>query len=215
MFFFTGNGATRIQHRTYTLSLHDALPIFMPCANSKSYKKGDIVAVFLDLDKQGRMIARIGIKNYLARAPKSFGRKEFMEVDILPFERSTLGVGAIVDDKFLGIIYSSEIFTKIELHKKMKGYIKKVREDGKIDISITPIGEGRVSGEVESVLDVLKSRGGEIELNFDSLPESIKETFGISKKGFKRAIGVLKEGGRVELRDCQDAVGGKKIVLLK
>ena len=102
-----------------------------------------------------------------------------------------LGVRAVVNEKFSGLIYHNEIFTPIKPGMRIKGYIQKIREDEKLDISLQPSGYERVEVVAGEIMDRLKRAGGYLEVNDKSSPESIKHVFGVSKKVFKKAVGAL------------------------
>lgn len=187
-----------VSERGCYLDLGIAKDIFMPCKNPYSFHEGQKVVVRLDLDKEKRLIARIGVKNYLQNAPVTL--RLFTEVEILPFEWSTLGYGCMVNGRYFGMLFNNETFEKLPLGETRKGYIKAVRPDGKIDLSLRKSqGAGGLKEELEKLMKALQSAGGRLELHYDSDPDEISKITGLSKKGFKRALGEAIRSQKVEL----------------
>lgn len=103
-----------------------------------------------------------------------------------------LGYTVLIDETHEGLIYRNEIFTAVEEGQKTIGFIKNIREDGKIDVSLQPMGyRNTIDGDKEKVLAKLRSNGGVIQITDKSSPESIKFHMQMSKKAFKRAVGAL------------------------
>ncbi|MBL0686799.1 MAG: DNA-binding protein [Sulfurospirillum sp.] len=115
---------------------------------------------------------------------------ENQKVKIIIREKTPLGFKVIVDNKYEAMIFHNEIFEDIWIGQKKEAYIKKIRLDNKIDISLQPIGKKKESEEIAAyrVEKVLKANGGELTCNYKSSPESIKELFGLSKKNYKKAL---------------------------
>jgi len=114
------------------------------------------------------------------------------KVNLLVVRNSGIGFSALVNEEFEGLLYKSELYQKIEEGQKLVGYVKKIREDGKIDLSLQPIGFKHtiVKNEI-AVLNSLKKHDGFLPLNDKSSPDDIKYQLGMSKKAFKNAIGGL------------------------
>lgn len=182
------------------LDLGIAKDIFMPTKNSARFRIGDTVVVKIDLDRENRLVARIGFKESLERASNAL--KTFSEVDILPFESSELGISCVVNGRFLGMVFRNEIFEQIEMKVPRKAYVKKVRNDGKIDLSLRKSkGAGGINDELQALIDALKRADGTLALNYDSPPDEISSLTGLSKKGFKRALSEAIKRGRARLED--------------
>ena len=117
------------------------------------------------------------------------------KVDIIIREKTPLGFKVIVDDKYEAMIFHNEIFEDIWVGQKKQAYVKQVRPDKKIDISLQLVGKKEENAEtaVHRVTKVLKNNGGELECTYKSEPELIKELFGISKKNYKKALTELIE----------------------
>ena len=123
---------------------------------------------------------------------------EKQTVEILPFQKTPLGFKVIIEDKYSGIIYHNEIFTEVDLGKKTNGYVKKIRPDKLVDVSLNPIGMKAVRENTDFILDALKESDGFLPITTYSSPDEIYQMFGISKLAFKKAFTVLFKAGRVE-----------------
>jgi len=113
------------------------------------------------------------------------------EVDVLIQSKTDLGFKAIVEDDFWGILYESETFLDLEIGDSCKAYIKKVREDGKLDLSINKLGYLKVDSNQQLILDKLQSCNGFLPFHDKSPAEEIQKELGMSKKAFKMTIGSL------------------------
>ena len=113
------------------------------------------------------------------------------EVDLLVAEDTEIGYKVIINNTRWGLVYHSEVFQRLEKGDHVKGYIKEVREDEKIDVSLTPLGYQKVEGIAKTILDSLKAQGGYVAVHDKSEPELIYSLFRCSKKAFKQAIGAL------------------------
>lgn len=113
------------------------------------------------------------------------------EVDLLVFETTPLGFNVVVNQQYKGLIYHTEIFRPINIGDQLKGYVKLIREDGGIDISLQPKGIKRLEAGSELILDYLKKHKGFLNLNDKSDPEEIMRILKMSKKNFKNSVGIL------------------------
>jgi len=113
------------------------------------------------------------------------GLKRNDEVDILVYSKTPLGFKVIINNKFEGLIFHNEIFSKISIGDRKKAYIKNIRPDGKADIVLQKIGE-KVKND--TVLEILEDNGGKLNFTYKSSAEDINEVFGISKKSFKATL---------------------------
>lgn len=118
--------------------------------------------------------------------------KEGEEVDLIIGVETPLGYNVLINFEDEGLLYRNEVFTEIFEGQKLKGYIKKIREDGKIDVSLVPQGfKNSIEQFKATILNKLLSNNGVLQLSDKSSPEEIKNTLQMSKKSFKRAIGIL------------------------
>ena len=123
------------------------------------------------------------------------------EAKILVISKTPLGFKCIVNDKYEGLIYHNEIFETIKLGDERTAYVKSVRKDGNIDLTLRKPGSKKSGGSDEKVLALLKEAKGILPYNYKSDAELIKEFFGLSKKEFKRTLTSLQESGKIEVKD--------------
>jgi predicted RNA-binding protein (virulence factor B family) len=123
------------------------------------------------------------------------------EVNILVISETPLGFKCIVNDKYEGLIYHTEIFEPIHLCDEKKAYIKTIRKDGNIDLVLRKPGSKKSGGSAEKVLELLQENKGIMPYNYKSDAELIKDVFGLSKKDFKRALTTLQDDGKIEVKD--------------
>lgn len=127
--------------------------------------------------------------------------KEGDEVALVIGVRTPLGYTVLIDETYEGLLYANEVFSDIEEGFRTKGYVKKIREDEKIDVSLRPQGfENVIDSDVEKVLEKIKEKGF-LLLTDKSSPESIKFHLQMSKKSFKKAIGNLYKQRKIEIFD--------------
>ena len=114
------------------------------------------------------------------------------KVGLIVVRKTGIGFTVLVEEEFEEILYKNELYQKIEEGQKLVGYIKKIRDDEKLDISLNPIGFKRtvVTNEIK-ILNALKQNDGFLPLNDKSSPDDIKYQLGMSKKAFKSAVGGL------------------------
>ena len=116
---------------------------------------------------------------------------EWQEIDVEIYAFTDLGVKVAINDEYSGLVYGSEMYGDYQEGQKLKAYIKLIREDGKIDVSLQPKKGSHVFSTTDKILEHLKAVGGKSGLNDKSSPEDIKNEFHVSKKVFKQAIGRL------------------------
>ncbi|MGL1932921.1 MAG: S1-like domain-containing RNA-binding protein [Desulfotalea sp.] len=150
--------------------------------------KAYIVFVFLS-DKSNRITASSKLDKYLNQQPHDFSERE--EVELVIYAKSELGYSAVVNSSHTGIIYENEIFQKLEIGQQQKGYIKKIRDDFKIDLRLQQEGYRGVDNVCRAILNKINDSGGMVAVTDKSAPEDIYDLFGVSKKVFKKAIGGL------------------------
>ncbi len=114
------------------------------------------------------------------------------KVDLIIGVRTALGYSVLINEELEGLIYKNEIFKELTEGEKTVGYIKNIREDGKIDVALQPQGfKNTITSDIDKVLERLKQNQGTLQLSDKSSSESIKFHLEMSKKAFKRAIGQL------------------------
>ncbi|RRV33437.1 GntR family transcriptional regulator [Pseudomonas sp. o96-267] len=161
---------------------------------------GDYCVIYLYLDKRTRRLtATARLDRHLDKVPANY--QVGQEVDLLVVERTDLGFKAIIDGKHWGLIHKNELFKFIRSGMREKGYIKELRADGKISLSLQPIGHEAASGLAEQIIERLRAQGGVLPLGDKSPPELISEHFRVSKGNFKKAIGGLYKQGLIRIHD--------------
>ena len=150
--------------------------------------KSYIVFVFLD-EKTNRISASAKLDKFLSQEPPDYTEGE--EVDLIIYDITDMGYKAIVNNAHGGMIYKNEVFQKLDTGQELKGYIKKIRGDKKIDLSLQQPGYKKVGNISQIILDKIKDNDGMIAVTDKSQPEEIYSMFGVSKKVFKQAIGAL------------------------
>ena len=123
------------------------------------------------------------------------------EVEILILTKTPLGYKVLVENRYEGLLFDNEIFEKVTIGERRRAFVKKVRPDGNIDITLRKAGSKKSSGPAQKVLELLKENRGIMPYNSKSDPQLIKEAFGMSKKEFKAALTKLREAGEIEVKD--------------
>lgn len=153
-------------------------------------KEGNWYFVYTHLDHvSGRIVASAKIEKYIGNVPPEYSFNQ--QVDILIVEETEIGYKVIVNNLHWGMLYHNEVFRHLERGEQMKGYVKEVREDDKIDVSLSPLGYGKVEGVAALILESLRIHGGFLAVHDKSDPEEIYSLFRVSKKSFKQAVGSL------------------------
>jgi len=155
-----------------------------------------IVHVYID-EKTNRIAASAKVDRFLGKEPATF--KPGDEVELFIYGPCPLGFNAIINNQFWGMLYSSEVFQPLNRGEHITGYINKVREDGKIDLYLYPAGFKKAETSAELIVTYLNRNNGFIEITDKSPADVIYETFGISKKNFKMAIGSLYKNRIIEI----------------
>ena len=164
----------------------------------KEMRVGDKYIVYAYLDNlTKRIVGSAKLNKFLGNKLPRYSEGD--TVDVLVVERTDLGFKVIVDNLYWGLIYNNDLFDPIMPGDRVSGYVKLVREDGKIDVSLREKGGERVFQLARRVLGYLKENGGEMSLSDSSAPEDIKKVFQCSKKDFKKAIGYLYKKGAIVL----------------
>lgn len=123
------------------------------------------------------------------------------EVDLLIYEATPLGYNAIINQQYKGLIYHDEVFQPIQIGMKMRGFIKLIREDGGIDISLQAKGVKRLEEGAERILAKLATQKGFLKLHDKSTPDDITRELNMSKKNFKKSVGILYKLKKISLEE--------------
>jgi len=156
--------------------------------------------VYLDLDKKSdRLYASNRVERFLQNEKISV--KEGDEVDLVVLQKTELGYSVIVNHAHKGLLFDNEVFQEVRVGDRLKGFVKKVRDDQKIDISIQAIGFRNFNdSNSELIYKTLKENEGFLAVTDKSPPEEIYTQFGISKKAFKKSLGSLYKQHLIEIK---------------
>ncbi|MCK4260620.1 MAG: GntR family transcriptional regulator [Halanaerobiales bacterium] len=157
-----------------------------------------IVRVYLDKITK-RITASTKIHKFIEE--EIIDLKEEETVNLLIYEFTDLGVKTIINNKYIGMIYKNDMYQDLKIGDSVIGYVKKIREDKKIDVSIRKTGREGVDESKEIIIDKLKENNNFLPLNDKSSPELIKDMLHMSKKTFKKAIGGLYKERIIELTE--------------
>jgi len=152
-------------------------------------EEGRSYVVFVYLDEKNRITASAKLDKFLSQKPPDYAEGD--EVDLLIYDTTDLGYKAVVNKAHAGMIYKNEVYQKLHIGQELKGYIKKIRDDHKIDLRLQQSGYQKVDEISRTVLNTIKSHGGRIAVTDKSPPADIYALFEVSKKVFKQAIGAL------------------------
>lgn len=160
--------------------------------------KSYVVFVYAD-EETDRLIGSTKLIRFIERDDVTVQNGDV--VDLLIYSQTELGYNAIVNNLYSGLIYKNEIFEHIRIGDQLQGYVKNVREDNKIDLSLQKSGFELVDDVKWRILNIIKAENGFLALNDNSTPEEIKAKLQISKKAFKKAVGALYRERLVTLTD--------------
>lgn len=198
---------TVVDYKSYGAFVNWGLPkdLFVPLSQQKEYfniGKKYILRICLD-EQTGRLYGTQKIGKYFNRDMK--GLHQNKELEVLVIAKTPLGYKVVAGNQYEGMLFDNEIFEKIEIGDRKKAYIKTVRKDGKLDLSLQPIGDSVKRSElsVQKVLEMLDEKGGKLPFTYKSDAEEIQRVFGMSKKEFKRTLTALIEGDRIKLTETE------------
>lgn len=153
-------------------------------------REGRWYLVYVHIDHvTGRIVASARVDKYLDNVVPEYTPNQ--EVSLLVTDETEIGYKVIINNLHRGLLYYNEVFRRLERGEEVKGYIKCVREDEKIDVSLTPLGYQKIEGLAGIILESLKSQGGFLAVHDKSDPGIIQSLFQCSKKSFKQAVGSL------------------------
>lgn len=166
--------------------------LFVPFREQRhKMEEGRWYIVYLDIDPEtDRLFGSNQIEKLLQNDELNLTEGE--KVKLLVLKKTDLGFIVIVNDEYKGLIFENEIFKELNIGDKLDGYVKKIREDLKIDISLQPIGYDQFNdANADLVFRILSESDGSLAITDKSSPDEIYTTFGISKKAFKKSLGAL------------------------
>lgn len=157
-----------------------------------------IVHVYLDHESQ-RIVASAKLDKFLDNRPPRYYHRQ--KVDVLVVQRTELGYKVIVNNMHWGMVYQNETYAAVNVGERHTAFIKQVRDDGKIDVTLSKIEKVRVDDLSGTILQAMKDNGGRLDLNDKSSPDEIAKAFSCSKKDFKKSIGQLYKQQAIVLND--------------
>jgi len=158
----------------------------------------EVVYCYLD-EKSFRLVGSTRLSKFLNN--DSLGVAEKDEVDLLVYRRSELGWDVVVNGRHRGLIFHSDVFQPLAEGDRVKGFVKHIRPDNKLDISLQPIGARALEPAAQTIYLKLMEEGGYLKLHDKSSPEEIKTWFSMSKKTFKKAIGTLYKDHKITIKE--------------
>ncbi len=165
--------------------------LFVPHREQKEeLKEGQFCPVYIYFDKTSRRIAATTrLRRFLDKEPINYKLNE--EVDLFIYAEEEIGYQAIINNKHEGLLYKNEVFQPLNLGQHLKGFIKKIRDDEKIDLCLEKPGYEKVGSLAEKILQKIHQEGGCLNITDKCSPDIIYSTFNVSKKNYKKAIGAL------------------------
>jgi predicted RNA-binding protein (virulence factor B family) len=155
-----------------------------------------LVRIFID-QTTDRIAASSKLDKFIDIWPAEYNEGD--KVNLIIGGKTDLGFKAIVNDLHWGLLYDNEIFQPLRVGKKIAGYIKQVREDGRLDLILTRGSRDKVNIFSDTLLAHLKANDGYSPLHDKSAPELLQRTLGVSKKTFKATVGNLLKNGKIKL----------------
>ena len=174
--------------------------LFVPFREqTQKMEEGRWYIVYLDLDKKtDRLYASSRIERHLQNEVLTVVGNE--KVHLLVLQKTDLGFSVIINNAHKGLVFKNEIFKKLNIGDKLNGFVKKIHEDNKIDISIQPIGYTNfIDKNTELVYKALLKNNGVLAVTDKSSPDEISRQFGMSKKAFKKSLGALYKQRKIKL----------------
>lgn len=174
--------------------------LFVPFAEQQHpLSKGRHTLVRVYQDNQGRLAGSTRIDHWIKDEPE--GLKPGQKVSLMIADKTELGYKAIINHECWGLLYSNELYRRIRKGQVIDGYVKRIREDGKVDLSLDQPGfsKDKIENINQAILASLEENDGFLPLTDKSPPPEIYAAFGISKKVFKQAIGALYKQRRITL----------------
>lgn len=175
--------------------------LFVPFREqARPMEKGKRYLVFMYKDHEtNRLAASSKINQFLDN--ENLTVEEGQEVDLIVSHITDLGINVIINELHKGLMYKNEVYDDLRTGDRLKGYIKHIRPDKKIDVTLNKPGVQSIEPNAEKILDELRANRGFLRLNDDSHPEDIRTVLKMSKKAFKKAIGTLYKQKQIEIKE--------------
>lgn len=164
----------------------------------QGFEAGQRYIIHCYLDPESMRLTGSGrVDRFLTQEQVDYGVND--PVDLLVQRKTPLGWEAIVDNRHKGLLFDNELFQKLAVGDRLTGYIKNVREDGKLDLSLQPLGAKMLEPTAKRIFDRLTQQGGFLPLHDKSSPQEIQEGLQLSKKAFKKGVGILYRERKIEI----------------
>jgi len=175
--------------------------LFVPFSEqSNRMMEGRKNLIYLYIDRKSeRLTGTTKIERYLTESPLTVKEKD--QVDLIIWNKSDLGRNVIINQQHEGLIYQDDIFQNIRYGEKHTGYIKQIRPDNKIDVTLRPFGYKKVEPNADFIYDLLQKSDGYLNLHDKSDPNEIRARLEMSKKTFKKALGKLYKNEMIRIED--------------
>ena len=175
--------------------------LFVPFREqARPMEKGKRYLVFAYIDeKTNRIVASSKTNQFLNNENVTLQVGD--EVDLIISHITDVGINVIINDQHKGLLYKDQVYDDIRTGDRMEGYIKTIRPDNKIDVTLQKTGYQNIEPNAQKIVDELKASRGFLRLNDNSDPEDIKTVLKMSKKTFKKAIGLLYKDKQIELKE--------------
>lgn len=175
--------------------------VFVPFAEQRTRMeegRSYICILYYD-DESDRLVGSSKYSDFIVDGP--LGLKYNEEVDLMIADKTDLGYNVIINNEFVGLLFYSDVHKDLRYGSYITGFIKNIREDGKIDVSLQRQGYKNVEASLQKILDKLEKNNGYLNINDKSDPEVVRGAFGMSKKTFKKAIGALYKQRLIEIKN--------------
>ena len=171
--------------------------LFLPNRNQQGgVLAGRSYIVWLYVDNiTGRCVATMKLKPFIDNDIITV--KPRQKVDILIASESPIGYRAIIDSRHWGMVYKNQIFQKVQIGDRFEGFVRRITDDNRIDLSLRQEGYDGVATSADTLLAILRDNGGVLPVGDDSSPEQVHAATQMSKKVFKRAVGMLLKRGAI------------------
>jgi predicted RNA-binding protein (virulence factor B family) len=167
---------------------------------NRKLEEGDIVVIYLFYDEvSSRLVGSAKVRKFLSAEQPDV--KEGEEVEILVYDQSDLGYKVIINNLYEGMIYENEMYSTLQIGDRSHAYVRKIRDDNKIDLQLQPLGYAKIASNSEKILQFLKENNGWLPLTDKSSPSEIKQILSMSKKTFKQAVGDLYKKQFIDLKE--------------
>ncbi|ADZ91310.1 S1 RNA-binding domain-containing protein [Marinomonas mediterranea] len=173
--------------------------LLVPFSQQKNtIEEGQTHLVFVYLDQHtNRIVATTKIDALLNRDEPPYRAGD--KVEVIVGDKTNIGFKCIIDQRFWGVLFFQDAFRQLRKGERAQAFVKRVREDGKIDLSLQPVGYKKVQNILDDIIEHLKANGGEMAITDKSSPDEINRVFKVSKATFKKAIGALYKDKKILL----------------